>query len=176
MTVTAKGVRFNKLFYVSKWSLEEGWYQRARIEGTFKIKVSYSYDNVGEIYYIKKDGMSYDTLTLVTYMEQYRDLSEEELIKVFEYQQKMNNDASEKEIREKITLFDEIEKITNKAKEEKEKNRDKTISKTQRLKNIRQNLDNERKYMRAEQENYEEENEIDEFNEILREEWGEEYE
>ncbi len=174
--VTAKGVRFNKLFYVSKYTLEEGWYQKARIEGTFKIKISYSYDNVGEIYYIKEDGLSYDTLTLVTYMEQYRDLSEEEFNKILEYQQKMNEEASEKEIREKITLFDEIEKITNKAREEQERSRDKTTSKTQRLKNIRQNLDNERKYMRTEQENYEEENEIDEFNEILKEEWGEEYE
>ncbi|WP_322020153.1 hypothetical protein [Clostridium butyricum] len=156
--------------------MEEGWYQRARIEGTFKIKVSYSYDNVGEIYYIKEDGMNYDTLTLVTYMEQYKNLTEEELIKVLEYQQKMNNDAREKEIREKVALFDEIEKITNKAKEEQEKNRDKAISKTQRLKNIRENLNNERKYIRNKQENYEEENEIDEFNEILKEEWGEEYE
>lgn len=175
-TVTAKGVRFNKLFYVSKYTLEEGWYQKARIEGTFKVKVSYSQDNVGEIYYIKNDGMSCDTLTLVTYMNQYKDLSEEELIKVLEYQQKMNEEAGQNEIKEKVALFNEIEKITNKAREEQERSRDKTISKTQRLKNIRENLNNERKYMRTEQENYEEENEIDEFNEILKEEWGEEYE
>ena len=176
VTVTAKGVKFNKLFYASKYTLEEGWYQKARIEGTFKVRVSYSPDDVGEIYYIKEDGLSCDKLTLVTYMEQYKDLSEEELSKVLKYQQKMNTEASEMEIKEKVALFDEIEKITNKGREEQERSKDKSISKTQRLRNIRENLDNERKYMRTEQENYEEENEIDEFNKILKEEWGEEYE
>lgn len=176
VTVTAKGVRFNKLFYVSKYTLEEGWYQKARIEGTFKVRVSYSPDDVGKIYYIKEEGLSCDKLTLVTYMEQYKDLSEEELSKVLKYQQKMNTEASEMEIKEKVALFDEIEKITNKGREEQERSKDKSISKTQRLRNIRENLDNERKYMRNEQENYEEGNEIDEFNGILKEEWGEEYE
>lgn len=176
VVVTAKGIRFNKLFYVSKYTLEECWYQKARIEGTFKVRVSYSQDNIGEIYYIKEDGLSYDTLTLVTYMSQYKDLSEEELIKVFEYQQKMNNDASEKEIKEKVALFTEIEKITNKAKEEQKRSKDKRISKTQRLKNIRQNLDDERKYMRNEQENYEEENELNIFEENALEGWNDDYE
>lgn len=179
-TVTAKGVRFNKLFYVSKYTLEEGWYQKSRIEGSFKIRISYNPDNVGEIYYIKNNGLSYDTLTLVTYMEQYRDLSEEELIKVLEYQQKMNKDASKKEIKEKVELFDEIEKITNKAKEEQERSKDKTISKAKRLRNIRENLKEERKYIKKEEkfkeELVEDDDELDIFENNALEGWNDDYE
>ncbi len=177
VTVTSRGVKFNKLYYVSKYTLEEGWYQRARIQGSFKIRVSYDYNNLSEIYYIKEGGVSYDTLTLVTYMEQYKDMSEEELNKVLVYEHKLNSEANEKEIKEKVALFDEIEKITNKAKEEQARTKDKNISKTQRLKNIRSNLECEREYMRNNASNYDKEDtEIEEFNKIMYQDWGNDYE
>lgn len=174
VTVTAKGVRLNKLFYVSKYTLEEGWYQRARIEGSFRIRVSYDTNNLSEIYYIKEDGFSYDTLKLVMYMEQYKDICEEELNKIFEYEEKLNKEASKKEMTEKVRLFDEIEKITNKAKEEQLRSKDNTISKTQRLKNIRANLEDERKYFRNNiVDDYDE---VEEFNRIISDEWRDDYE
>lgn len=178
ISVTAKGARMNKLYYVSKYTLEQGFYQRARIEGRFKIRISYDPNNLSEIYYIKEDGLNYDTLTLVTYMEQYKDMCEEEINKIFEYEEKLNKEASEKEIREKVALFDEIEKITNKAKEEQLRSKDNTISKTQRLKNIRENLEEERKYFRNNTDNDNEDinEEIEEFNEIMNNEWREDYE
>lgn len=178
ISVTAKGARMNKLYYISKYTLEQGWYQRARIEGSFRIRVSYDTNNLSEIYYIKEDGCSYDTLTLVTYMEQYKDMCEEELNKIFEYEEKLNKEASEKEIREKVTLFDEIEKITNKAKEEHLRSKDNKISKTQRLKNIRGNLEEERKYFRSNIVNeYDDINdEVEEFNRIISDEWRDDYE
>jgi len=148
ISINAKGARMNKLYYVSKFTLEQGWYQRARIQGSFKIRVSYEPNNISEIYYIKEDGVSYDTLTLVTYMEQYKDMSEEEINKIFEYEDKLNKEASGKEIKEKINLFDEIENITSKAKKEKERVKDKSVSKRGRIKNIRENLEEERKYFR----------------------------
>ncbi|HBJ1652021.1 Mu transposase C-terminal domain-containing protein [Clostridium botulinum] len=178
VNVTAKGVKFNKLFYVSKYTLQEGWFQKARIEGSFKIKVSYNPNNLSEIYYIKANGNSYDTLTIVTYMEQYKDMSEEEVNKVFEYQDKMNKESSELEIREKLALFDEIENITQKAKEEQLRSKNNTISKTQRLKNIRENLEEERKLFRnntSEDDDYINE-EINEFNKIMNAEWSDYYE
>lgn len=176
ISVTAKGARMNKLYYVSKYTLEQGFYQRARIEGRFKIRISYDPNNLSEIYYIKEDGLNYDTLTLVTYMEQYKNMSEEEINKTFEYENKLNKEASEKEIREKVSLFDEIEKITKNAKEEQERFKNKNISKTARLKNIRENLEEERKYFRNNNDNDDVNEEIEEFNEIMNNEWREDYE
>ena len=178
ISITAKGARMNKLYYVSKYTLEAGFYQRARIEGHFLIRISYNPNDLSEIYYIKEDGMSYDTLKLVTYMEQYKDMSEEELNKIFEYENKLNKEASKLEIREKVTLFDEIEKITKNAKEEQERFKDKNISKTARLKNIRENLEKEREYFRKETINNDDDinEEISEFNKIMNAEWSDYYE
>ena len=178
VSVTSKGVKLGKLYYVSKYTLEAGWYQKARIEGTFKVRVSYKTDDLSEIYYIKEDKMSYDTLILVTYMEQYKNMSEEEINKVFEYEEMLNKEASEREIKKKITLYDEIEKITKKAKIEQEIVKDKDISKSKRLKNIRNNLETERDYYRKEKSNNHAD--IDEdikvFNQIISDEWREDYE
>lgn len=178
VSVLSKGVRLNKLYYVSKYTLEAGWYQRARIEGSFKVRISYDPNNLSEIYYIKEDGVSYDVLTLVSYMEQYKDMSEEEINKIFEYEEILNKEASAREIKEKVVLFDEIEKITKKAKIEQEKVKDKKISKTERLKNIRGNLERERDYYRKEAINNEEDidEEIEAFNQIIDDEWGDDYE
>ncbi len=178
VSVTAKGIRFNKLYYVSKFTLETGFFQKARIEGNYRIRVSYDPNNLSEIYYIKEDGVSYDTLTLVTYMEHYQGMSEEEINKIFEYEEKLNKKASEKEIQEKIKLFDEIEKIAGKAKQEQEKVKNKRSSKTARLKNIRENLEEEREYFRKIPNNYEDNTneEINAFNQIINDEWGDDYE
>lgn len=178
VSVTAKGIRFNKLYYVSKYTLELGFFQKARIEGNFRVRVSYNPNDLSEIYYIKEDGLSYDTLTLVTYMEHYKGMSEEEINKVFEYEEKLNKKASEKEIQEKIKLFDEIEKIASKAKQDQERIKDKRVSKTTRLKNIRENLEEERNYFRKSANGYSDDvnEEMDVFNQIIADEWGEDYE
>ncbi|MBV7276468.1 DDE-type integrase/transposase/recombinase [Clostridium sp. PL3] len=178
VSVTAKGIRFNKLYYVSKYTLESGFFQKARIEGSYRVRISYNPNDLSEIYYIKEDGISYDKLTLVTYMEHYKGMSEEEITKIFEYEDKLNKKASEKEIHEKIKLFDEMEKITGKAKQEQERVKDKALNKTQRLKHIRENLEEERNYFRknssSDSSDINEEMEV--FNQIIADEWGEDYE
>lgn len=183
ISITQKGARMGKLYYVSKYTLESGFFQKARIEGNYRVRISYDPNDLSEIYYIKEDGVSYDTLTLVTYMEHYKGMSEEEINKIFEYEEKLNKKASKKEIQEKIKLFDEIEKIAGKAKQEQERFKDKNISKTARLKNIRENLDEERKYFRNKSDLYEEleitngdkHDELDIFENVASE-WGEDYE
>lgn len=181
ISITAKGARMGKLYYVSKYTLEQGWYQKARIEGNFRVRISYNFNDLSEIYYIKEDGVSYDTLNLVTYMEHYKGMSLEEINKVFEYEEKLNKKASEKEIQEKIKLFDEIEKIAGKAKQEQQRVKDKSLNKTQRLKHIRENLEEERNYFRKNTNYYsddldEENEEIEIFKQIIADEWGEDYE
>lgn len=178
VSVTAKGIRFNKLYYVSKYTLESGFFQKARIEGNFRVRISYNSNDLSEIYYIKEDGVSYDTLTLVTYMEHYNGMSEEEINKVLEYEEDLNKKASKKEIQEKIKLFDEIERIAGKAKQEQERVKDKSSNKTQRLKHIRENLENERNYFRKKAKDYSDDinEEIEVFNQIIADEWGEDYE
>ncbi len=145
VTVTAKGVRFNKLYYVSPYTLENRFYQKARIEGNYKIKVSYNQNNISEIYYIKEDG-AYDVLKLVNYMSHYKDLSEEELNQIFIEVDRLNEKVKENELNAKFKLYNEIEKITKNAEREMEIVKDRSLSKSERLRNIRDNLEREREY------------------------------
>lgn len=151
-TVTAKGVRFNKLYYVSSHTLENGYYQRARIEGSYKIKISYNQNDISEIFYIKEDG-THDVLKLVDYMSHYKHLSEEELNKVFTEVNILNEKVKEDELNAKFKLYNEIENITKNAKKEMEIIKDKSLSKSEKLRNIRDNLDKERKYYRDKEAN-----------------------
>lgn len=182
VSVTAKGVRLNKLYYVSAWTLKMGWYQKARIDGSFKVRISYDTSDISSVYFVKEDGITFDILKLVSYQTQYNDLGEEELNKVLEYEKSLNEKAEEQEIRAKVSLYDEIEEITNNAKKENFRVKDKNISKSRRLSNIRENMDNERKLYRNEgellkREEYKEEisDELDLF-ELDSDKWGDYYE
>lgn len=179
VSVTAKGVKFNKLYYVSAYMLENEFFSKARLSGTYKIRISYNPNNLSEIYYINDDGQSFNILHLVTHLAHYKDLSEEELNKIVEYEKELNRKAEENEIKAKVDLYSDIEMIAQNAKQQQERIKDITLSKTSRLKNIRDNLENERKHFRKENAELREfnieDNELDIFESIANE-WDDEYE
>lgn len=179
VTVTAKGVKFNKLYYVSAYTLENEFFSLARLNGSYKIRISYNPNNLAEVYYIKDNGESFDTLHLVTHLLQYKGLSEQELEKIAEYEKELNKKAEENELKAKVNLYSEIEEIAGKAKVEQERVKDKSLSKSQRLRNIRENLEEERRHFRRESTelrgNNDEDNELELF-ENIADEWGDDYE
>lgn len=184
VTVTPKGIRFNKLYYVSSYTLENDFFSKARLNGSFKVRISYNPNNLSEIYYIKEDGQSFDILHLVTHLGHYRGLSEQEVEKIAEYEKELNKKAEESELKAKLDLYSEIEEIAQKAKQEQEKNRDNSLSKSRRLKNIRGNLEQEREHFRSEsvdiRDNYNKDNVLEEelslFEKVAEDEWGDDYE
>ena len=40
-TVTPEGIRFQKVFYTSQRAVQEGWYERARRDGDYRIQVAF---------------------------------------------------------------------------------------------------------------------------------------
>ena len=60
----------------------------------------------------------------------------------------LNEKIKEDELKAKFKLYNEIESITKNARKEMAIIKDKSLSKSYRLKNIRNNLDKERKYYR----------------------------
>lgn len=177
-TVTEKGFRLNKLYYVSSNKIQNGWFQKARIKGSYKVSVSYDPNDLSEIYYIESDGLSYDVLKLVSYQHQYKRIGEEELGIILEHQKDIYNKTKDEEIKAKMNLYDEIEEIALNAKQNQEKVKNKKIPKSHRLKGIRENLENEREYYRdLEKENDKEIiGELDLFESTLDDEWGDDYE
>lgn len=176
--VTEKGIRLNKLYYVSSETIKNGWFQRARVEGNYKVRVSYNPNNLSEIYYIKENGLDYDVLDLISYQEQYKNIGEEELNIIFKKQKNIYEKYQEEELKAKMKLYDEIEYITLNAKQCQERMKDRSISKSQRLKGINDNLNKERIYQRnLDDKNYMEDiEELDIFESTLNDEWSDDYE
>lgn len=166
--VTAKGIKFENMYYTSPGTIENGWYQKARITGTYKIKVSYNINNVSNIYFID-ENLNIEILELVSYMEKYKGLSLKEVKELNEYEAKLNKLDKEIELKEKIKLFDSLDEITKNAKEIFEKEVDRNIPKSHRLKNIKENLNNERNFNRKKVN--ESSNELDLFLNVQEEGW-----
>lgn len=181
--VTEKGVKFRKLYYVSNSSLSEGWFQKARMNGSYKVRISYDDGDLSKIYFIREDRVSFDTLELVNYLDKYKNLNEEEINKLIEYEEKLNKELKDKELKKKFQLYDEIEEITNNAREEAKMTKDISMNKSNRLKGIGENLELERKINREpiiktkiEVVEKELSSDLDVFDEIENDMWSEYYE
>ena len=143
-SVTPKGVLFNKLLYASDYALKEGWFQRARSNGNWKITVSYDPRDLTNIYFLEDDGKGFKKLTLLDYLSKYKEVERAELDEIFKNEKELEKKSKDNELQKKIMLFDEIEEIVEKARIAANIDKDITISKTQRLKGIDKNKKREK--------------------------------
>lgn len=142
--VTPKGVLFRKMLYASDYTLREGWFSKARVKGTWKIRVSYNPLDLTNIYYIEEDGRIIHQFTLVEHLKKYSNKSEYEIEEYLKRGKEINDLAREKELVNKIKLFNEIEAITNQARDMYKECKDDSLSKRKRLNGISENNKKER--------------------------------
>lgn len=77
-TVTGEGIRLNGLYYICEEAIEQKWFERARVSGTYTIPVRYSSQSCDTIYYKKKDG-TYASCALAQAYQKYKNYSQEAL-------------------------------------------------------------------------------------------------
>lgn len=188
--VTSKGVLLKKMLYASEYTLKNGWFSKARAKGGWSIKVSYNPLDMSVIYFVN-GGKTFQSLTLVEHLQKYHNKSEFEIDEYLKQEMEMNEKAKEKELSNKIKLFNEIETIVDNARQITKENKDTTLSKRQRLMGISENNKKEKELYReilsetieesgeTVQEDMEtviEENELDMFENIQEKYWGDIYE
>lgn len=142
-TVTVNGVRFQGVFYTCQKTIEERWFDRARQNGTWKVKISYDPRNMDEIYlHDNHVSMQYQTCTMTERSRSHRQMSLWEI----EQQQKAEQQVSAKrQPRQQLASADlsaGIETIVVDAL--KQKNKPSTESAASRTKNIKTNRANEK--------------------------------
>ncbi|MCF8564689.1 transposase family protein [Alicyclobacillus tolerans] len=147
-TVGSRGISFKGLRYASQDTLRQGWFQRARTKGSWKIKVSYNPMDLTHIYVRDEDGLGVHKLTLLEHLKQYSFKSEQEVEQIQALERERTNHSKERELKEKIKLFAEIDSIVQDARTKTEAERDTTISKTKRLANIKENQRREKELER----------------------------
>jgi len=147
-SVTSRGISFRGLLFASEYTLRQGWFQRARTKGSWKVKVSYNPIDLTHIYVRDEDGLGVHKLTLLEHLKQYSFKSEQEVERIQALERERTNQSKELELQEKIKLFAEIDSIVQDARTKTEAERDTTVSKTKRLSGIKENQRRERELER----------------------------
>lgn len=115
-TVTGKGIRFKGVYYASVETMKDGWFEKARNNGTFKIKVSYDLRKMDYIYIIKDKGRDYEKCFLLDHQIKYKGKSFEDVQYLLQREKLDLSVISEDVLQAKVNLIDDIEKIVKKAK------------------------------------------------------------
>ncbi|NNU78120.1 Mu transposase C-terminal domain-containing protein [Clostridium estertheticum] len=137
--LTSRGVLFRKMLYASDYTLKEGWFSNARVKGNSSVQISYNPLDLSTIHFIEDGGKTFHTLTLVEHLKKYSNKSEYEIEEYFSQEKELNEKAKEKELSNKIKLFNEIESIVANARGEAVDSKDNTLSNRKRLSGIKEN-------------------------------------
>ncbi|RDW18775.1 Mu transposase C-terminal domain-containing protein [Oceanobacillus chungangensis] len=146
-SITSRGVRFKKMLYASDYSLKNNWYQSARINGSKKIKIWYDPRDLSYIYTINEDG-EFHKLTLLEHLTKYQHRGIDEIKQIIKYEESLDSKTKEKELQEKMKLYDDIQTIVGKGKKKTEMEKDDSLSKAERLRGIRDNQRQEKELQR----------------------------
>jgi len=146
-SVTSRGVKYKKMIYASEYTLKNHWFQTARIKGSRKIKIWYDPRDMTHIFTVNEEG-EFHKLILLDHLTKYRNKSIEEIDQVIRYEESLDSRSKEKELQAKMQLFDEIEAIVGEGRQRTKTEKDDELSKTERLRGIRENQRAERERLR----------------------------
>ncbi len=114
-TVTKNGIRFKGIFYSSLTAIKNMIFETARSKGNFKIDIVYDPRNLNNIYWINKNGTSYEKCFLLNKEYRYLDKTIEEIEYLREKELLMMKDVEREEVEKKINLMNDIESIVKEA-------------------------------------------------------------
>jgi hypothetical protein len=148
-TVTPGGIRFQGMYYSCPTALKEKWFVHARTHGTWKVAVAYDPRNVSQIF-LRLGRTSYDVCNLLESQARYRNLSLEDVNYLLAWEKQNQATSQDLELRERITLAAEIEAIVEEARK-KTRAESIPISKSQKLRDIRENRRQEKERNRKQE-------------------------
>jgi transposase InsO family protein len=141
--VTPKGISYRKLLFVGEYALRNSLFQKARIDGNYRVKICYNPMDLSEVFLFDENG-GLHKFTLLEHLHMYANKGIDEIEQLKKCEQEMDRKNKEKELQEKMKLYTEIEQIVKEAREKTEAEKDYSKSKSQRLKGIKENQKNER--------------------------------
>jgi len=136
-SVTAKGIRFNGMYYLCDRAVTEHWLETARAKGSFKVDISYDSRNMSRIYTRRSDG-GVIVCQLTEWQEKYTDKYLEEILKLHESEKNSERKYESQELASKADLFAGIESVIAEA-EDMARQTPIPKSKSERTKSIREN-------------------------------------
>lgn len=114
-TITEMGIRFKGVYYSSLLAIKERRFEKARLNGKYKIQIIYDPRNMNNIYWVLDGGEGYEKCFLLSKEYRYLDMCVEEIEYLKKREIMMLNKYESKEIEEKINLIKNIEEIVEKS-------------------------------------------------------------
>ena len=145
--VTRKGIVFKGCYYHCAKALENGWYVQAG-KKSWTIDIAYDPRNISHIYIPQKDRLEFDVCNLTSASRAFENMS---LWDLQELQKKEKQDAARRkgeELTAKVNLDDQLLEIARTAQARQIQSGPETRSKTERVKNIRENREKEKSLSR----------------------------
>src|SRR5699024_4331757 len=103
-SVTARGVKFKRMLYASDYTLQNHWFQEARINGTRKIKVWFDPRDTSHIYVLNEEK-EFHRLTLLDHLTVYKGRNIEEVDRLTEYEIGREKKSKDSELQAKLELY-----------------------------------------------------------------------
>lgn len=148
-TVTYRGIKFDNYYYSCETAMQERWFEKARINKSWKINISYDPRCMDYLYIPSNDGRSYERCFLIDHKNRFSNKSYEDIKFILEKEKLEKEMHIPVETQAKFELDAAIENIVKKGKKMKDQENKTTVSKNQRIKGIRKHRQEEKRRMRT---------------------------
>lgn len=150
-TITYKGIRFKGMYYSCEKALKEGWFSNARQKGNWKVTITYDPRNVSYIYMWNGQDGQIEECFLLDHQERYLNKSINDIELLLDNERKMKRQSEHGQLGVDVSFMADVEEIVKKASKEANKNQSDNLSKSERIKSIRDNRKREREEKRKEE-------------------------
>lgn len=148
--VTYRGIKFKRMLYGSEIAVREGWFPKAR-DKSWKITVSYDPRNVSQIYYWNRQNGLFEDLFLLDHQNRYMNKSLDEVNHLIAYEKLQQKNAEHSQLQADVGFMTNVEQIVKDAEKAVNSEKTESISKSQRIKNIKIHRHIEKNERRAEE-------------------------
>lgn len=145
--VTAKGIRFKGLYYLSERAVFEHWFEAARARGSYRVDISYDPRDMSQIYIRNLNGAAFERCFLAEWENKWNGKSLDEVIYQQANERALCSNNAPRELQSRIDLTAEVEKIVTEA-EQMAKQTAVPSSKKERTSRIRENRADEKQRLR----------------------------
>lgn len=140
-TITREGIRFHGIYYSCDLAIKEGWFIAPR---KTSIQIAYDPRRLDNIYIPDDIGRGFTKCFPVANSKQYGDMCFDDYIMLRKYLEEEKAYLKAAKTQNEINTDEEIRKIKNQAKQRAKLTQSEDISKSQKLRDIRENRATER--------------------------------
>ncbi|MEB9455289.1 MULTISPECIES: Mu transposase C-terminal domain-containing protein [Bacillus cereus group] len=150
-TVTAKGIRFEKMLYSCDTALQQSWFSTARTKKSWKVDFSYDPRNMNHIYIHTGNEEIFEKCYLLKHQERYQNKTLEEVKQLNALENKDYKDSEHSLLQSEINFFDNIQSIVKEAIKETSEKQTKNVTKVKKIKGISHHTKWERNVRRTDE-------------------------